>query len=102
MSVQKYKKTNGKRENSSLTPNSGMNIIVMKQSGRGSDPMDENVAKKQVEELEKLLVQQENDLVALRDERNRTIRRLKKVKLDATVPSDAVIKFAKKSRANGR
>ena len=48
-----------------------------------------------VEELEHLLEKQEANLVFLRDERNRTIRRLKKAKLDLVIPSDAVFKIAR-------
>ena len=50
-----------------------------------------------VDELEKLLKQQEAALVSLRDERNKTIRKLRKEKLKLVIPSDAAIKLARKA-----
>jgi len=42
--------------------------------------------KQTIEELERLLSQQENDMVKLRDERNGTLRRLKQAKLEQVTP----------------
>ena len=59
--------------------------------------MDQDVktTEKMIEELKHLLDQQEADFVSLRNERNRTIRKLKKAKLDLVIPSDAVLKIAR-------
>ena len=56
---------------------------------------DVKTTEKMIEELKHLLDQQEADFVSLRNERNRTIRKLKKAKLDLVIPSDAVLKIAR-------
>ena len=48
-----------------------------------------------IEELQNQLNRQEAELVSLREERNKTIRQLRKAKLAITIPSDAVLKLAR-------
>ena len=57
--------------------------------------VDGKTAEQQIEELEHLLNKQEDEMVKLRDERNRTLRKLKKAKLELVVPSESVLKLAR-------
>ena len=55
----------------------------------------EKTEEQRIKELELLLEQQEDAMARLHDERNSTIRKLKKAKLQITVPSENAIMFAK-------
>ena len=56
---------------------------------------EKTALQQRVNELRELLDQQDADLAKLRNERNQTVRKLKRTKLDMAIPSQDVLKLAR-------